>query len=189
MNATPLIMMVSPVHAQSVLEPPFGLHWGDSPEKLLQWASRLALDVTISMPGDQPSLRVVKIQPKSGNLPETEANGVEGRFLAGKLFELTVHYKDSGESADQVEARFQALRKHIAHEQGPLLADQQQNVAEDQFVTRKRSFHREPVKGIFLLLVISELKDIPRELTISKFSLIYRNENFQSEVLNLINGR
>jgi hypothetical protein len=180
--------MVSPINAQSVLEPPFGLHWGDSPEKLIQWATRLALDVTISLPGDQPALRVVKIQPRKGNLPETEASGVEGRFFAGKLFELTVHYQDSEASVDQMEARFLALRKQISQERGQLLADQQLSVINDQFVTRTQSFHREPVKGLFLLLALSEIEDVLRKTKCTKFSLIYRNENLKTEAVKLPNN-
>ena len=79
-----------------LLEPPFGLRWGDSPEKLITWASRHSLDVTISLPGDQPGLRILKIEPRKGFLPETQAGAVEGRFLGGKLYELTVHYFDPG---------------------------------------------------------------------------------------------
>jgi hypothetical protein len=184
-----MILMVCPVNAQAVLEPPFGLHWGDSPEKLIQWASRLTLDVTIYLPGDQPALRVVKIQPRKGNLPETEASGVEGRFLAGKLFELTIHYQDPEASADQMEARFLALRKQVSQEQGLLLADQQQNIIDDQFITRTQSFHREPVKGLFLLLALSEVEDILRKSKVYKFSLIYRNENFKAELLTLMSDQ
>ena len=95
--------------AQALLKPPFGLHWGDSPEKLIAWASRHALDVTISLPGDQPGLRILKIEPRKGFLPETKAGAVEGRFLAGKLYELTVHYFDREASADLMEARFEEL--------------------------------------------------------------------------------
>jgi hypothetical protein len=171
------ISVASPASSQTVLEPPFGLHWGDSPEKLVQWATRLALDVTISLPGNQPTLKIIKINRPIGNLPDTEASGVEGRFVAGKLFELTVHYQDSDATADQMEARFIALRKQISQNQGPLLAGQQQREVVDQYVTRTQSFHREAVKGLFLLLAFSEIEDLPRNTRISRFSLIYRNEN------------
>ena len=174
--------------AQALLEPPFGLRWGDSPEKLITWASRHSLDVTISLPGDQPAMRVLRIEPKKGFLPETRAGAVEGRFLAGKLFELTVHYFDAEASTDIMEARFEALRKQVAVEHGPLLANQQRRSVEDQFVTRTQSFHREPVKGLFLLLAFTEVEDLPRKSKDARFSLIYRNDNFRKELMETLGG-
>jgi hypothetical protein len=184
-----LLLAVGRAPAQGVLEPPFGLRWGDSPEKLIQWASRQSLDVTISLPGDQPAVRVVRIQPKKGFLPETQAGAVEGRFLAGKLHELTIHYFDPEASADLMETRFEALRKQVALEHGTLLTNQQQRAVEDQFVTRTHSFHREPVKGLFLLLAFTEVEDLLRKSKVARFSLAYRNENFRNEILRELKGR
>ena len=169
--------------AQDLLSPPFGLHWGDSPEKLLAWAARQALDVTLSQPGDQPGLRILRIEPRAGFLPETQAGAVEGRFLGGKLYELTVHYFDREASADLMEARFEDLRKQLAAEHGPLLTNQQQRRVEEQFVTRTLSFHREPVKGLFLLLAFTEVEDLLRKTKEARFSLIYRNDNYRKELV------
>lgn len=169
--------------AQAVLEPPFGLRWGDSPEKLIAWASRHSLDVTISLPGDQPALRVLRIAPRKGFLPETQAGAVEGRFLTGKLYELTVHYFDPDASADLMEARFEAVRKQVTSEHGTLLANQQAKAVDDQFVTRTQSFHREPVKGLFLLLTFTEVEDLLRKSKDARFSLVYRNDNYRLELL------
>lgn len=166
-----------------MLVPPFGLRWGDSPEKLIEWASRHALDVTITLPGDQPALRILRIQPKKGFLPETQAGAVEGRFITGKLYELTVDYFDPDASSELIASRFEALRKQVALEHGPLLTNQQQRVVDDHFVTRTQSFHREPVKGLFLLLAFTEVEDQLRKSKDAKFSLIYRNENFRTELL------
>jgi len=171
---------------QGILEPPFGLRWGDSPEKLINWASRNALDVTISLPGDQPALRILKIEPRKGFLPETKAGAVEGRFLSGKLFELTVHYFDSTAPADLMETRFKELRKQVSQEHGPLLTNQEKRVVADQFVTRTQSFHREPVKGMFLLLAFTEVEDLLRKSKAARFSLIYRNDNFKGELAELL---
>ncbi|RYD22557.1 MAG: hypothetical protein EOP88_07620 [Verrucomicrobiaceae bacterium] len=183
-----LLLVAGQAVAQAILEPPFGLKWGDSPEKLIVWASRHSLDVTISLPGDQPAMRVLKIEPRKGFLPETQAGAVEGRFLAGKLYELTVHYTDSTASADVMETRFEALRKQVALEHGTLLANQQRRTVEDQFVTRTQSFHREPVKGLFLLLAFTEVEDLLRKSKDARFSLIYRNDNFRNELLKQIKG-
>jgi hypothetical protein len=177
-----LCLMTAGARAQAILNPPFGLRWGDSPEKLIAWASRHSLDLTISLPGDQPGLRVLKIQPRKGLLPESKAGAVEGRFLGGRLYELTVHYFDAEASADLVEARFEELRKQVTREHGALLANKQQRSVEDQFVTRTQSFHREPVKGLFLLLAFTEVEDLLRKSKDARFSLIYRNDNFRKEL-------
>ena len=181
-----LVAMACPGLAQGVLEPPFGLRWGDSPEKLIIWASKHSLDVTISLPGDQPAMRILKIAPKKGFLPETQAGAVEGRFLGGKLYELTVHYVDPEASADLMESRFAALRKQVTQEHGALLPNQQQRTVADQFVTRTESFHREPVKGLFLLLAFTEVEDLLRKSKDARFSLIYRNDNFRNELLKAL---
>ena len=181
--ASVFLLAVGQSIAQAVLVPPFGLRWGDSPEKLIAWASRHSLNVTISLPGDQPAMRVLRIEPKKGFLPETQAGAVEGRFLTGKLYELTVHYFDPEASADLMESRFEALRKQVALEHGALLTNQQRRTVEDHFVTRIQSFHREPVKGLFLLLAYTEVEDNLRKSKEARFSLIYRNDNFRNELL------
>lgn len=168
--------------AQALLEPPFGLHWGDSPEKLLAWATRRGLDVTIALPGDQAALRIVKIQPRKGLLPESQAAALEGRFLGGRLYELTLHYFDAEASADTLAARFNTLRKQLGAQHGALSANQQQRTVEDKFATRTLSFHREPVKGLFLLLAFTEVEDLLRQTKDARFSLVYRNENFKQEM-------
>ena len=168
--------------AQGLLQPPFGLRWGDSPEKLIAWAGRHSLDVNISLPGDQPGLRVVRIEPRKGFLPETKAGALEGRFLGGRLFELAVHYVDREASADLMETRFEELKKLVVAEHGPLRTNQQQRSVEDQFVTRTQSFHREPVKGLFLLLAFTEVEDLLRKSKDARFSLVYRNDNYRQEL-------
>jgi hypothetical protein len=184
-----LFLVAGHAVAQGLLEPPFGLRWGDSPEKLITWAYKHSLDVTISLPGDQPAIRAVRIQPKKGLLPETQAGAVEGRFLAGKLYELTVHYLDPEASADLMATRFEALRKQVASEHGALLTNQQQKAVADQYVTRTQSFHQEPVKGLFLLLAFTEVEDLLRKSKDARFSLIYRNENFRNELSAELKGR
>jgi hypothetical protein len=172
--------------AQAVIEPPFGQKWGDSPEKLITWASQHSLDVTISLPGDQPTMRILKIAARKGTLPQTQANSIECRFLVGKLYELAVHYSDPEASADLMEARFEAIRKQVTLEHGALMKNQQQRTVENQFVTRTQSFHREPVKGLFLLLAFTEVEDLLRKTKDAKYSLVYRNENFRKELIEAL---
>ena len=131
-------------------------------------------------------MRIVKIEPRKGFLPETQAGAVEGRFLAGKLYEITIHYFDPEASADLMKTRFDALRKQIVSEHGALLTNQQQKRVADQFVTRTQSFHREPVKGLFLLLAFTEEEDLLRKSKEATFSLIYQNNNFKNELLKAL---
>jgi hypothetical protein len=177
-----LLALASKTAAQGVLEPPYGLKWGDTPEKLISWASRHSLDVNISLPGDQPLLRVVRIQPRKGFLPGTEQSAVEGRFLSGKLFEMTVHYVDPDASAELMAERFIKMRKQLSIDHGNFVADQQQKITEDQFTTQTKSFHREPVKGLFLLLAYTEVEDMLRKSKEARYSLIYRNDNLRMEI-------
>ena len=174
------------LHAQAVLEPPFGLRWGDTPEKLITWASRHSLDVTISLPGDQPALRLVRISARKGNLPDAAAQAVEGRFHTGRLFEVTVHYRDAAATADQMEARFNKLKLELTGEYGTLSANRQDRTIKDHFATRSLSFHREPVKGLFLLLAYSEVEDQLRTSREATFSLLYRNDNLRQDLEKLL---
>ncbi len=174
------------VHGQAVLEPPFGLRWGDTPEKLIDWASRHSLDVNISLPGDQPALRIVRISPRKGNLPGAPAQAVEGRFHSGRLFEVTVHYRDPAAKAEEMEARFNKLKKELTNEYGALSANQQDRTIKDQFATRTISFHREPVKGLFLLLAYTEIEDQLRNTREATFSLLYRNDNLRRDLEKLL---
>lgn len=174
------------LHAQALLDPPFGLRWGDTPEKLIDWASRHSLDVNISLPGEQPALRVLRISPKTGNLPGTAAQSVEGRFHSGRLFEVTVNYRDPAASADEMEARFNKLKKALTAEYGALTANRQDRAVKDQFATRSLSFHREPVKGLFLLLAYSEIEDQARHTREATFSLLYRNDNLRQDLEKLL---
>jgi hypothetical protein len=175
--------------AQNLIEPPFGLRWGDSPEKLISWSAKHSLDLNILIPGDQPGLRVLRIAPKSGLLPDSPASAVEAAFLNGGLYEVTVHYRDPSASAEMMEERYDRLRKQIAREHGALTANQQRRVVEDQFVTRTMSFHREPVRGVFLLIAWTEVEDLLRKTKDARFSLIYRNDNFRDELRKKAEGK
>lgn len=177
-----MAMSMSGSMAQAVLDPPFGLRWGDSPEKLIEWARKHTLDVTIKLPGKQPGLRILEIAPQRGFLPESKASAVEGRFLGGRLYEISVHYSDPTASSDTAESRFENLKRQITAEYGKLRSNQHQRSVKDQFVTRTQSFHREPVKGLFLLLAYTEMEDLLRKSKAARFSLMYRNDNFRKDL-------
>ncbi len=139
-------------------------------------------NLNIFIPGKQPGLRVVRIQPEQGLLPDSPASAVEGKFLNGGLYEMTVHYTDPAANAETMEQRFEKLRKQITLEHGQLKPNQQRRVVDDQFVTRTQSFHREPIRGVFLLIAWTEVEDLLRKTREARFSLIYRNDNFKEEL-------
>ncbi len=173
-------ILCGPAGAQAPLEPPFGLKWGDSPEKLISWASRHSLNVNISLRGRQPALHVVGVSPETGLLPGSPASSVEGRFLHGRLYEVTVHYRQP--DANRVENDFNKLRKELITEYGELTPNLHDRSVKDQFATRTLSYHREPVKGLLLLLAYTEVEDLLRKSRGAEFSLIYRNDNFRLEL-------
>ena len=184
-----LVLLAAPGGAQAVLEPPFDLKWGDSPEKLIGLAERHRLDVTIRLPGDQPERRIVRLEPRSGFLPFHKASAIEGRFQSGRLFELSVHYGAGGESAAAIEQRFNEMKRALAKEHGVLTPNRQERQVKDRISTRTVSFHREPVKGLFLLLAYTEIEDLLRQRKEATFSLLYRNDNLRKMVEQSVGGR
>lgn len=177
-----ILLASANLRAQAVLAPPFGLKWGDSPEALIDWAGRHDLDVTIRLPGKEPALRVVRVAPQSGTLPSSQARALEGRFIAGRLFEVAVDYGSPAEPAARTEAHFKEMRKALAREHGALSPNRQEKSVEDQVATRTLSFHREPVRGVFLLLAYTEVEDLLRKRKEATFSLLYRNDNLKQQV-------
>lgn len=125
---------------------------------------------------------MLRIQPEQGLLPDSPASSVEGKFLNGGLYEMTVHYSDPAASAEMMEQRFEELRKQITLAHGELKPNQQRRVVDDQFVTRTQSLHREPIRGVFLLIAWTEVEDLLRKTREARFSLIYRNDNFKAEL-------
>lgn len=177
------ILLCSCAAAQSPLSPPFGLRWGDSPETFLTWAEKHSLDITITLPASEPGLRILKASSAKGPLPESKASSLEGRFLKGRLFEVTEHHADASLPTELFEARFQETRKRLTHEYGTLLANRRERTVKDQIVTSVRAFHREPVKGLILMLVSTELEDLLRKSKSSRYSIIYRNENLRKDIM------
>jgi hypothetical protein len=74
------------------------------------------------------------------------------------------------------------MRRELTARHGALTANQQERSVVDKFATRKISFHREPVKGMMLLLVFTEVEDLLRQSKEARFSLVYRNDNLRLEL-------
>ena len=164
-------------HGQAILAPPFGLQWGDTPDKVLNWASKKKLDVTMEMPGKAPELRMIRVESDSGPLPDHQAYALETRYHHGKLFEVTVHYGAPGDDPKRVTADFNKLKSALALKHGIFSPNNKQDKNEAGFIRRSVSYHVEPVRGLMLMLVLSELEDTARGKHSARFSLLYRNEN------------
>lgn len=180
--AAALALLPGGLAAQAVMDPPLGLHWGDSPEKLITWAAKHSLDLTISLPGDQPSLRILRLTPRKGFVPGTQACAVEARFVAGRLFEVSVDYADPEAPPHVIEARFEKLKTQVTSNYGKLTPDRSDRTVEDGIATRRVSLHREPVRGLFLLLAFTEVEDTLRRSREARFTLLYRNDNLRQQV-------
>lgn len=189
MVAAAAVCATAGARAQELLQPPFGMRWGDSPEKIIDWAAKHSLDVHIFLPGDQPGLRVVRIEPRTGMIPETDVRSVEGRFLKGRMIEMVSHYDDADASFELMLARFEKARRHLSTTHGDLQANRVLRKVEDGFVIRTRSFHREPVKGLFLLLTLTSIENQAQGGGKARYSVVYRNENLKAELLRPSDGR
>ena len=173
-----VITVMCPVsHAQAILAPPFGLQWGDTPDKILDWASNKELDVTMEMPGKAPELRMIRVESSSGPLPDHQAYAVETRYHHGRMFEVTVHYGAPGDDPERVAADFNKLKSALALKHGIFSPNNKQDKNEAGFIRRSVSYHVEPVRGLMLVLMLSELEDTLRGKRSARFSLLYRNEN------------
>lgn len=162
---------------QAILAPPFGLHWGDTPDKVLNWAYDKKLDVTMKMPGKEPELRIIRVESASGSLPDHQANALEARYHQGKMFEVALHYGAPDIDSKRLMADFDELKTALTLKHGVFTPNNKQEKNEAGFIRKSVSYHIEPVRGLMLLLVLSELEDTIRKKHSTRFSLLYRNQN------------
>lgn len=170
-------LTIGKLSAQAILPPPFGLKWGDTPDKVFDWAEDKKLDVLIETKGAKPELYIVRVSSAQGSLPGSQAYALETRYHWGKLFEVTVHYGAPGMKADEVKVAFDRLKTAMTVKHGAFSPNNKQEKKEDGFIRRSVSYHVEPVKGLLLLLGLTEVEDTLRKKQSVRFSLLYRNEN------------
>lgn len=163
--------------AQAVLPPPFGLKWGDNPAKLLDWAERQKLDVTIKLLGAQPNSRHVIISKRDAKLPSHQATSLEARFHRGKLYEVTLHYADPKLSYARAKANFTEAKRSLGARHGSFKLSGKKRNSDNGFTNESITYHNEPVAGLFLMITFTEVKDTLRHTSRGTFSLIYHNEN------------
>lgn len=163
--------------AQAILAPPFGLQWGDSMDKVLDWAEAEKLDMVIDIKGAQPNLRVIRVTSAKGPLPGHQAFALETRYHRGRLFEVTVHYGEKGAKPAKLRVDFDMLKRKLTAKHGPFVPNNKQVKKGDGFVRESVSYHVEPVKGLMLMMMFTELEDMLRKKKSARFSLLYRNQN------------
>ena len=172
------LLSMASSHAQALLSPPFGLKWGDTPEKLFDWAERQKLDVTINLPGHQIDERHIVIKNSKGSLPSHDATSLEARFNKGRLYEVVLNYADPKMSFDLSKLKFTEAKRALTHQHGQLkLSSKKRDTTRDNFTTSATSYHIEPVSGLFLMLSYTEVHDSLRKSRQASFSIIYHNDN------------
>ncbi|MGC6581323.1 MAG: hypothetical protein ACON4K_03235 [Akkermansiaceae bacterium] len=162
--------------AAEPLLPPFGLNWGDSPNGLVEWASRTGLDQTVKAPASDPRLKVLLVSSPKGKLPGHEASVVEARFNHGRLFEVTLHYTYPGRKSSFVRGRFAELKRILAQRHGPLsLGAKSRKEPLAGVASSSIAYQLEPAAGRSLMLVMTEVVDTKREDRSARFSVVYHN--------------
>ena len=168
---------VGQVAAQAILAPPFGLEWGDSMDKVLDWAEKEKLDMVIDIKGLQPDLRVIRVSSPKGALPGSQAFALETRYHRGRLFEVTVHYGGKGVKPAKLRVDFDKLKAALTLKHGMFTPNNQQTRVDSGYARKSVSYHVEPVRGLMLMMMFTELEDTLREKRSARFSLLYRNQN------------
>ena len=165
------------VMAQSLLPPPFGMKWGEQPDKILDWADAKRLDVDIKIPGKRPEIREFRVSSPQGPVPGHKAFALEARDHRGHLYEVTVHSGAPDTPNKQLKADFSQIKKALSAKHGSFVPNKKQEKKEDGFVRSSESYHVEPVSGLLLLLAYTEIHDTLRQKSSARFSLLYRNDN------------
>jgi hypothetical protein len=164
-------------YAQEVLLPPFGLQWGEQPEKLLKWASEQQLDATTMISGSDPKIKIIRVESTSGSLPNDEAHALDVRYHESKLFEVSVHHGLTHSDSKYTVNYFNELKSSLAVKYGMFSPNNKQQSKVGGGVRKSVAYHVEPVSGVLLMLVLSEFEDDQSGKHSARFSLIYRNQN------------
>ena len=154
----------------------FGLSWGDSPARLVDWAVRTNLDQVVKAPAGQPRMKILMVSAAKGSLPGHDATTLEARFLDGRLYEVTLHYNYPGRGADFVRGQFIELKKILTRRHGPFKPDGKKRSAPlGGVVTRSTAFRIEPAADRRLLLVLTDVTDVKRGDSAARFSVVYHS--------------
>ena len=168
------------IHAQALLPPPFGLQWGDTPDKVLDWAEELKLDVKVDIPGHRPEIRIISVSSATGTLPQHQAHTMETRYQWGKLFEVSLHYGNENDNPEDIKSLFTKLKTALSLKHGSFQPSSKKDEQINGYSHKLISYHVEPVSGLLLLIAHTEVQDIVRNKKSARLSLIYSNNNIKS---------
>lgn len=173
---TLILLVGSPAISAEPLLPPFGLSWGDSPNRLVDWAVRTKLDQTLKAPANEPRLKILLVSSASGSLPGHDASTLEGRFMDGELFEVALHYTYAGKSASFVRAQFTELKKILTQRHGGFKpSGKSRETPIEGVTTRSTAFQITPGPGRHLMLILTEVTDAKRGDSSARFTVVYHN--------------
>lgn len=161
-----------------MLKPPFQREWGEAPTALLQWAGKVELDVTVELPAAEPDLQIFTFQQEGGGIPGEKwkaAKSIEARYFRDQLYELTVNFEFPGKTPEEVRKRFYDVKRDLEKNRGKFRLNGRSQSVEDDFLTRKESFHYEPAAGVFLLMAYSSVEDRLRQKGEGRYSVVYHN--------------
>lgn len=171
-----MILTSACVGAGEAISPPFGLTWGDSPARLLDWAARMRLDQTVKVPADRPRLKILTIGSPGGTLPEHDASMIEAHFLDGLLTEVTLHYTYPGRPAPFVRGKFAELKRLLATRHGAFQPAGVNRTREDGIAKESEAFQLHVGRGSHLLLALTEVRDLKRGDAAARFSVVYHHD-------------
>ncbi len=163
--------------AQSLLSPPYGQEWTETPTRFLGWAEAQELDITITLPADSPSKRYIKAYSGESGAEKIGIYSIEARYHQSQLYEVTVDYYDPVLKTPAAKTKYLDAKKAIVNKYGPMKPGEKSKSEKDSYVTEVVSYHIEPVGGLMLVLLSTEVTDVIRKKSLFRFSLIYRNEN------------
>lgn len=165
------------------VELPFGLKWGDAPGGLIDWAVGREYEVQISLPANEPNLRIVTIRAAEGELLDgTQLNEASVRFLHGRLIEVTLTLDQTGLTATTIKTRFIQMRKLLSAKYGAFKVNRRSSTSRNDFAVSSISYHVEPLPGLFVLIAHTEVEDQLRQVRDGRYSLIFRNHNLQEQL-------
>ncbi len=173
-----ILATIQVAHAQAILPPPFGLKWGEAPQKFFQWAETQQLSINIYLPADKLDERHVTISNTGKTLPDHKATSLEARFRKDRLYEVSLHYQLESESYEKARSQFYEAKRSLTTKHGIFkLTHKKRTVLPNDFTVTEQSYHIEPAAGLFLMLSYSELRDNLRRTQKATFSVVYHNDN------------
>ena len=165
------------VEAQSLLSPPYGQQWAETPDRFLSWAESQDLDIEITSPAENRAKRYIRAYSKKLGNKKLGVHSIEARYHHSQLYEVTVDYFDPKLSSAAAKTKHIEAKRAIVSQYGTMKPGEKSNSEKDGYRTEVVSYHIEPIGGLMLVILSTEVSDLLRKKSLFRFSLIYRNEN------------